>query len=252
MKDKNLKEFFHSNIYTGTLLNTCVFFVLLSLSNKLYASSNNLYDFLWLDPDKKVYVLQNKVYAKKNRTYLNIGYISDMSSNYYDTNGVHLLIGHYLSEEWSIEAFYHKYSNSTNNTYENLVEINGVVPFSRQIKQSYGLIALWSPFYGKINTFNKIFYFDWSIGAGVTNLKAQSNARTVSNPDVSNVFEEEEDLTAGVIKTGVRFHATENMHIGIDFKRTQYRAEGVILDDVPAEKSWRGHNEIIFSLGFSF
>lgn len=214
-------------------------------------AESSLYDFLWLDPDKKVYVLQNKVYTKKNRTYLNVGYISGQSSSYYDTNGVHLLIGHYLTEEWSLEFFYNNYKNKTNDNYNNLVEVNSVVPFSRQINESIGLMALWSPFYGKVNTFNKIFYFDWSIGAGIGKVKGESNANSVTDPNTGNIFEEESH-TAGILKTGLRFHATENIHIGIDYKRTQYKANGIRYEDRPQEKSWRGHSDLVFSIGFSF
>mgnify|MGYP000697543964 CR=1 FL=1 len=32
---------------------------------KVMATEKDLYDFLWLDPDKKVYVLQNKVHKKE-------------------------------------------------------------------------------------------------------------------------------------------------------------------------------------------
>jgi hypothetical protein len=40
---------------------------ILSGSKALFAAEDDLYDYLWLDPDKKVYVLQNKVYKKKSK-----------------------------------------------------------------------------------------------------------------------------------------------------------------------------------------
>jgi hypothetical protein len=49
-------------------------FIILALSfNKLKANEKDLYDFMWLDPDKKVYVLQNKVHKKERTIYINLG-----------------------------------------------------------------------------------------------------------------------------------------------------------------------------------
>lgn len=234
-----------SSIFIATLL-----LVFIALSPQLKASGD-LYDFLWLDPDKKVYVLQNKVYEKKRRTYFNLSYISGQSSSFFKSRGIGGLVGHYLTEEISVEVFYNKYSNSKTETYENLVRINGVEPFSRQINQNLGVMALWSPFYGKVNTFNKIFYFDWSLSLGVGQIKTQSNANTAADPDTPNVLEDE-SYTSFNAKTGVRFHATRNVHLGIDYQRSHFRAPGVKFEDRPQETKWRSHSDIVFSIGFSF
>ncbi len=36
------------------------------------AGEKDLYDFQWLDPDKSVYVLQNKIYPKNKTFYVDI------------------------------------------------------------------------------------------------------------------------------------------------------------------------------------
>ena len=120
------------------------------------ADEKDLYKFLWLDPDKKVYVLQNKLFKKKKSIYTQLGYVAGLSGEYQDTSGLNFRTGYYLNEEWAIEGFYNSYSNKNNDAYDNIKRINQTVPFVRRFTSTYGLMGIWSPFYGKINTFNKL------------------------------------------------------------------------------------------------
>ena len=216
------------------------------------ASEDSLYDFLWLDPDKKVYVLQNKVYKKKNTGYVNLGYINSLTPEFFDTRGWHLSIGWYFHEEWAIESYFNKYSSSPNTTFDNLKAVNGVTAFSRQLNSNIGIMGIWTPFYGKINTFNKIFYFDWSVGAGLVKIKSESNEKTVASTTTADTYNKE-NLTGAIIKTGLRFHATKNIHINMDLHRTIYQAPGPAstLNGSGNEKWW-GNTDMIFSIGISF
>ncbi|MCO4794951.1 MAG: outer membrane beta-barrel domain-containing protein [Bacteriovoracaceae bacterium] len=214
------------------------------------ASEDSLYDFLWLDPDKKVYVLQNKVYKKKGTGYVNAGYVMSQTPDFFDSTGWHLSTGWYFHEEWAIEGYFNTYSNKTNTTYENLKNVNGAIPFSRQFNKTYGLMAVWSPFYGKINTFNKIFYFDWSIGAGVAKIDAESNSTTAAIPSAADTYKKE-SYTGAILKTGLRFHATKRMHLDLNLHRTIYQAPGPVLNGVGPDKWW-GNTDVVFSVGFSF
>jgi hypothetical protein len=136
----------------------------------IMAAEDDLYDFLWLDQDKKVYVLQNKVYEKKKTFYANLGYIKGMNTNFQSTMGIHGSFGYNFKEEWAVEALYHTYSNNDDDNYKSIQEVNGSRPFVRRASAKVGLMAVWSPFYGKVNTFNKIIYFDWSFGLGLGQL----------------------------------------------------------------------------------
>ena len=49
---------------------------------KALAAEKDLYDFLWLDPDKQVYVLQNKVHKKEHTIYANAGMGLGLSSTF--------------------------------------------------------------------------------------------------------------------------------------------------------------------------
>ena len=218
----------------------------------LRADEKDLYDFMWLDPDKKVYVLQNKVHKKAKTVYLNLGYGTGLSANFQDVSMIHSNLGFYFSEEWALEGIYTKYSNSDNDAMENLKRLNGSIPFIRNTESNYGLLAKWSPFYGKINTFNKIFYFDWSFGLGLGKLNTKSNAKTVANPLSANTYADEK-YTSVIAKTGVSFHATKNIHIGADIIMNNFKAPGptTVSGKVP-ESKYRRNLDAVFTLGVSF
>lgn len=217
----------------------------------LRADEKDLYDFMWLDPDKKVYVLQNKVHKKEKTVYLNVGVGLGLSSNFQDTNLLHSNFGYYLTEEWAIEGLYTKYSNKDNEALENLKRLNGSIPFIRKNQSNYGVLAKWSPFYGKINTFNKIFYFDWSFGLGVGQINTTSNATSVANPASANSYKDEK-YTSVIGKTGLSFHANKNIHIGMDLIMNNYSAPGPTINGRAPSNKMRTNTDAVFTIGFSF
>jgi outer membrane beta-barrel protein len=222
--------------------------LMLIFTKEIKAGEESLYDFLWLDPDKKVYVLQNKIYKKEKSVYFDLGYISNFTSKFQDTNGFSLKGGYYFHEEWGVELFYHQYSNSNNDDFANVKLINTASPFVRRLNTSYGALAIWSPFYGKINTFNKIFYFDWSFGAGVAKVNTESNLKTVRQSNVPNNYEKK-SYNGGVLKTKLKFHLRENVHLGLEYMNTYYMAPG---PKDPKSDKLRTNTDVILSVGFSF
>ncbi len=222
--------------------------LMMMLTKRTHAGEESLYDFLWLDPDKKVYVLQNKLYKKEHSFYFDLGYISNFTSKFQDTQGVGARAGFYVHEEWGLELFYNQYSNTNNDDFRNVRLINEAEPFIRRLNSSYGANVIWSPFYGKINTFNKIFYFDWSFGAGISKVNAESNLKTVRIGNVANKYEKE-TYNGGVLKTKVKLHLKENVHLGLEYMNTYYMAPG---PKAPKSDRLRTNTDIIFSVGFSF
>jgi outer membrane beta-barrel protein len=213
------------------------------------AGEKSLYDFLWLDPDKKVYVLQNKLYKKEHSLYVDIGYVSNVTSKFQDTNGFQLRTGFYLHEEWALELATNQYTNSNNDELRNLRAVTPVDPFIRRFRSSYGANVIWSPFYGKINTFNQIFYFDWSFGAGLAHINAESNLRT-SRQGASAITQfDRETHTGAVLKSNLKFHVRENIHLGIEYMNTYYRAPSPAN---PNSKKLRTNSDLILSIGFSY
>ena len=215
------------------------------------ASEKDLYNFLWLDQDKSVYVLQNKLFKKKNTYYFDLGYLRSLTSKYQSTSGLSLRVGHHFSEEFAVELLYNKYSNTNNDAYESLALINQSVPFVRRLNSSMALFAIWSPFYGKINTFNKIFYFDWSFGLGLGQVEAESNSSSVGDPDIAANFTSESHK-ALFFKTKIKFHINKNINIGVEYLNTTYKAQGPILSNQPVSDKLRSNSDIVFSIGFSF
>lgn len=218
------------------------------VSSPALAGEDSLYEFLWLDPDKKVYVLQNKLYKKEKTFYFDAGYMDNLTSKFQDTNGFGLRAGYYIHEEWGVEIFLNEYANKNNDEYRNIRLINETEPFIRRPKQSYGAMVIWSPFYGKINTFNKIFYFDWSFGAGLGQIQTQTNLDTVVNSTAVSKFKTENNV-AGVFKTKLRFHVSEHMNVGVEYMTQGYQAPG---PRNPKQDNLRWNNDLIFSVGFSY
>lgn len=222
--------------------------IMLTLTKELKAGEESLYDFLWLDPDKSVYVLQNKLYKKEHSVYLDVGYISNFTSKFQDTTGFSLKGGYYIHEEWGLEIFYQQYANSNNDDFRNVRLINQAEPFIRRMNASYGAAVIWSPFYGKINTFNQIFYFDWSFGAGYAQVVTDSNLKTVRINNAENKYESN-IYNGAVLKTKVKFHLKENIHIGVEYMNTYYMAPG---PQNPKSDKLRTNTDLIFSVGFSY
>lgn len=232
-------------------LKTLFWALMILVPFSIEASEKDLYDFLWLDPDKKVYVLQNKVYKKKNTFYADLNYLKSTDNAYLSSSGINLNFGYYFLEEWAFELNYTQYSNSFNDNYTNLQRINGSIPFIRKLNRTMGASAIWSPFYGKINTFNKIIYFDWSFGAGLQNIEAESNKDTVASSSTADSFNNESYVGAS-IKSIFKVHATKNINIGIGFNRLMYQAPGPTVKGIPGQDSWRSQTEFMIGIGISF
>ena len=212
------------------------------------AGEESLYDFLWLDPDKSVYVLQNKIHKKEKTIYMDVGYLSNFTSTFQDTSGFAVKAGYYFHEEWAVEAIYLGYSNTQNDNYKNVQLLNGGVPFVRRPLSTTGIGIVWSPFYGKINTFNSIVYFDWSFGLGYAKIQTESNLETARVSGAVDRYDPE-SYNGAYLKSAVKFHINQNWHIGVEWIGTQYFAPG---PRNPKNKLHRSNNDLILQLGWSY
>ncbi len=215
-------------------------------SQTLRASEKDIYRFDWLDKDKYVFVLQNKAHPKKGTWSLAAGFLKGIEGDYQNTYGLELSSSYFFSEEWGVEIVFRTYQNWENNAFELLKGINGVTPFIRKEKNLVGALALWSPFYGKINTFNKIFYFDWYFASGLGSLETESNHESFKNPGGGVSFFSEKYLTL-LGKTGVKFYLNEKM----DF-RVEYFQKVFIAPTGLSSKDARFKSDLTFSIGFNF
>ncbi len=213
-----------------------------------YAGEESTYDFLWLDPDKAVYVLQNKIHKKEHTLYMDVGYLQNLTSAFQDTRGVAVKAGFYFHEEWAVEVMYLGYQNTNNDNFRNVQLLNEGVPFVRRPERTLGAGIVWSPFYGKINTFNKIVYFDWSFGAGVAQVTTKSNLKSVTAASSQDRYESENN-TGAYAKSAFKFHLNQNWHVGVEWVGTYYRAPG---PKNPKQDKIRSNNDLIFQLGWSY
>ena len=70
-----------------------ILFSAVTLSNcGLQAAEDSVYDFLWLDPDKSVYVLQNKTYRKEKTFSVGGSLLTTVGNEFQDTYGVDLKV----------------------------------------------------------------------------------------------------------------------------------------------------------------
>jgi outer membrane beta-barrel protein len=237
-------------LYTAVLMMVWLYAGPSFLKNT-HGAEDDLYDYLWLDPDKKVYVLQNKVFKKEGKFYANMGFTLGLNSDFQDRNGMQFKMGYYITEEWAVEVLYHQFSNQDNDAFKSLRRVNGSIPFVRRVDRKFGALGVWSPFYGKINTFNKIIYFDWSFALGLGQIQTSSNATTVSSASTADIYNDETNL-AILGKTAFRIHATKNVHVGLEYHRDHYRAPGPTVNGTPGFESWRNNSEFVLSIGFSF
>lgn len=226
---------------------SCLLVLFIPFIHRVSAAEDSLYDFLWLDPDKSVYVLQKKLYRKAKHFSLGASFINSMGEEFTDTYGVDIKGDYFLNETWGVEVFYTKYTNSKNDNYRNVDVSLGGVPFVRRATQAIGAMALWSPFYGKVNTFNKIFYFDWQFGLGLASLSTESNKNSVGS-SVDN-YDDKQSFVALAYKTDFRFHVSKRSYVSLGVRNFSYQAEG---PNQRSQKKWRDHWDLLLGYGYKF
>lgn len=225
----------------------------LMMSTLVLADEKSLYNFSWLDKDKEIYVLQNRKFRKDGKLYIGGTAAYNLSQNFLTAYGGTLRAGYFFSEDWGVEFLYGKNTNSENDTAKGVKE-QGSVPFYRQIDSFMGAMLMWSPFYSKINTFNRIFYFDWMFGAGVGSITTKDN-RNKFDTSASNQNELTTESSIGALwNTGFRFYINENWSLRLDMTGQVYKADKSKRTGTtgPASKASKLNNEYDIGLGVNY
>lgn len=230
------------------MLKKLISLIITCYSLSLIASDKDLYNFLWLDQDKKVFVLQNKLYEKKNTFYTDIGLTGSLTGAFQDTVGFKAYAGYFLTEEWSIELLYGQYSNSDNEAIEIVRSKSDVDAFIRRPISMTSIFVNWTPFYGKVNTFNKIFYFDFTMGIGTGIYNTESNIDSVVLEEEVSTFVSE-TYNPLQLKFEIKFHANEKLHLGIEYMSTFINAE---TPNSRQNKKFKQFSEYTLKVGTSF
>jgi outer membrane beta-barrel protein len=179
------------------------------------------YDFSWLDPEKKIYVVQNRKYTKAQRFELATGLGVGMGESYRTQRQWNYRGTFFFSEHWGVSVFGFSNFNSENDDYATLKAGNSTVPIVRDTHNYMGGSLMWLPFYGKINMFNQIFYIDWhfELGAGSAATEIDLNRSSSGSPAI-------ESSSHGAFHWGSGWKFFINRHWGmrLDFLATYYSA----------------------------
>jgi outer membrane beta-barrel protein len=202
-------------------------------------SGEDEYNFNWLDPEKKIYVLQNRRYLKANRPMLSLLMGPGISNSYRNVFSVEPRFAFYFKEDWGLEVFYAKSYNSNSTTYTQLLSTNPtVVPVVREINSTLGINVHWVPWYSKINVFNKILYFDWYFSGG---------AGTMGSTLFNSAGMTSQDLFSLFLGTGHQYHFTHEVAFRFDFSGAVYRAP---FNGVTGDQQWFSDFRFAFGLGW--
>lgn len=201
-------------------------------------TSDDEYNFSWLDPDKKVYVLQNRKYRKAGHAAVFLQGGLNLDNPYRSETLIGPRVSYWFSEQFGLDAFYYHISSKANDTYttlENAATNSGALPFVREHKAYMGLLGSWTPWYAKLNFFNKILYFDWflNLGAGQTNSRVDRN-RSKATP--AN-FVDENPFTI-FYGTGQNFYVTRNFLVRFDVIGSTYNATSINANTTKRYWNW--------------
>jgi outer membrane beta-barrel protein len=193
----------------------------LFLVGSSWSDASDEFHFNWLDPDKKITVLQNRKYKKENRLLLSASGGMARSSPYRTTYVVDPRAAFYFAEQLGFEAFYTVCFNQENTYFANLKQASNVIPRTIEVRSQMGGLLHYAPWYAKINVFNAILYFDWYFtgGAGAVNTATdiRDSSTAAANYSLANRFA----VFAG---TGQQFHISQDFVLRFDFTGTFFRA----------------------------
>lgn len=218
-----------------------------------FAKEGSVYDFSWLDSDKEIYVLQNRKFRKAQKLYIGGTVGKQLNGAFIDSYGYDLYAGFFFKEDWGLEFSRTSATGSENATHDGVNE-QGSVAFYRKITAATTAMLVWSPFYSKINTFNKIFYYDWLIGIGGASIDTEDNRLkfTTVTDDTPTL----ENNTAIAWMTGLRFYISESWSTRIDFKAFHLSADRVgkttSASSPTVEKMYSHYYNINFGLNYTF
>ncbi|MCT4643263.1 MAG: outer membrane beta-barrel domain-containing protein [Bacteriovoracaceae bacterium] len=221
------------------------------LSSFAIASESSIYDFSWLDSDKEIYVLQNRKFRKDGTFYVGGTLHRQMNSTFIDSLGVDLLGGFFFAEDWGIEIGYTKASGDENKTHDG-VRTQGAVAFYRKVETVMSAMVMWSPFYSKINTFNKVFYFDVMFGLGLASVTTKDNRNKFIALSRNDLTEETNTGLSWAIAN--RFFITKNWSTRIDFRAIHLSADNATgsIGASKTEKKWNHYYNIGIGLNYTF
>jgi len=202
------------------------------------------YRFSWLDPDKKVYVLQNRKFEKAGHLLISALGGSVHADPYRTAYSLDPRVAFYFTEALGIEAFGQWSFNSTNNAFSALIQSSSTaLPIVRESRSQMGGLLSWVPWYAKINFFNQILYFDWYLNAGLGLIQTAIDVRESKNDLIDYVNESRLGYFLG---TGHYYHLNQWLGVRLDYTVGFFRAP--ILGNA-GDPTWFSHSTFSAGLG---
>lgn len=219
--------------------------------NFAFAAEGDTYNFSWLDPDKEVYVLQNRKFRKNGRAYINAGGGITTSGAFVSAKNIQGRAGYFFKEEWGFEFLYSMNSGEENETAKSVRNegSSGSVPFRRIVDKYYGAMILWSPFYSKINTFNTVVYVDWIFGLGYASL-TETNNRDEFVTGATSATPIQESHGGLMWQAAMKFYLNENWDVRVNLATVHYKAQKASVGT--SEEAWNTNYDLSATLGYSF
>lgn len=233
------------------VLASLVLFTLVFTTN-LFASEKDIYEFSWLDPDKEVFVLQNRKFRKADHAYINLGGGITTSGAFVNSTAIQGRLGYFFTENYGLEGIYSKNSGKENDTAKGVRNSGGggtgTTPFRRIVESYAGAMFVWSPFYSKINTFNSIVYMDWIFGLGYAQLKEKNNKLRITQGQSAEGIETAETHSGIMWEAGLKFYVSESFSIRTDLTAVHYSADNITTTG----SSYKSNFDATVSLGYAF
>jgi outer membrane beta-barrel protein len=207
------------------------------------------YDFSWLDPEKKIYVVQNRKYTKAQRLELATGYGVGMGETYRTQRTWSVRGIFYLSEHFGVSAFMLNNTNTENDTFTQMKIIGtSVIPTVRDTDRYVGGSVIWLPFYGKVNMFNQILYIDWHFeaGLGTAATEIDLNTRAAGQPVINSA-----SFTGFHWGSGWKFFINRNWGARLDFLSTYYKAPNGLRGTLDGSEE-QSYDNYYLTLGVSY
>ncbi len=199
-----------------------------TISFPTFSADNSLYQFEWMDDDKEIYVLQNRKFRKSGRFNLSLMGNLNISDKFVNTFGGGIKAAYFFKEDWGVEFGFGIGKPSYNDTFDRVAE-QQAVPFYNAITQHISASVVWSPWYGKFNTFNVIYYVDWYVSLGVAQVSTEDDSPafdvSVSPSQVkAKQFDTNEDSSLGLTwSTGLLWYLTKSIGLRLEFTGFHYQ-----------------------------
>lgn len=127
-----------------------------------------LEDKYWAAKDTDFSVVQNRLYTKDHRYFVNLGYGNIVNDAYSQGHITNFEAGYYFSERWGVSLGYENFDLQDNDSTAAFITQNGAHPDYNRTKNYTSASVIWVPFYAKMSFLDtRILYFDMQFSAGV-------------------------------------------------------------------------------------